>query len=65
MKVRTRIAPSPTGFPHVELLILRYLTCVLLNSTAVNLFYVLRIQINSVQHLNLKNDFLDSLRWLG
>ena len=38
MKVRTRIAPSPTGFPHVGTAYIAYLTCVLRNNMAENLF---------------------------
>ena len=39
MKVRTRIAPSPTGFPHVgTAYIALFNMCVLRNSMAGNLF---------------------------
>ena len=43
MKIRTRLAPSPTGDPHVGQLIQPYLTMFLQKNMAENIFFVQKI----------------------
>lgn len=54
MTVRTRIAPSPTGFPHVGTAYIALFNLCFAKQHGENSFFVLKIQISCVLLLNLK-----------